>query len=1016
MTHMQELLQKLAEKRNEWTDQKYIAGLLVNDFAIMKENALDIIFNENHPIVREYKKFLVKMLACDDIEQILLVHTEMERAYEGFSWENKLYVEYGDEIYHHFELCGNNYSIELLDVHIAVMQVFVVLSEDEMVLQYMNILLKTYEENFGTVSYLYSRNLCYIISRFMLPIMPRRAILKFEKNVDILSSALKNDSLLYETCMAIAAEKVNQEKKTDYIKEAVELCTKWNEQSLNEKKGDIDILINMMSAIYYRNIGEFDQAIKKFTESIYNIKDVHGRYYCLSQIASVLYANGNSESLEKFYQKIYHNLQNEKDVDENITYIYSIYAFFKAERKEYDEAENAMLRAINIARQLVGDQGELTFIHRCNKAMLNYQKGLLTEAAEELQQLYEIIIHKPEEYTDASILVINNLELLFGNGYVGEQKIRKLQMLLERKKTKYDCIDTIVLKTNLYIGRVVSGKSYINEESLRDELEKYYDRHPEAMGWIQFAEAEIIRFSRKGEIEKEKYYLRKIMCYVKKHEYEIYTPEYYAATIAEIKIHIYENDYTALREKYISLWKKEILDLCKMNEEKRLEPIYNVLHEYMSIRISLARQYPKLTTVEQLYTDIFNYERLIEKSVVAEKKEGRFAIDDQNEISIKDLFFDKEKLIIDTIGYNYIDFGSPTSILVNSMENVENTSHQIFFAIERANVILKNVNVVMLEDVSLVELHKKTENNSDSLLEAEVRIGNRLLPLLKNKNSIYVCQYASYIPRLAYLMFQGINNAYLVEQYPIIFSNSVTNIEDTLEITNLSDAYVFGMSNFARDCKKKQDRLEHYLPDIKYTEKEIQVIANVLQCKPTINQRIDENILRKSETQIIHLSSHTICNRQTGEVELVVGKNETGKLETLSYEQIAQAHWTSVKIVILSACATAEGLINDKYIDTLSQAVCDAGARSCIATIMEVPDIINAFYMVCFYKNLRNKKNIVKAYIDTQNIMRTITKKQIQEDTEYMQLDISAYLSQYDDGESPFAEFESWGAYVLQLN
>ena len=265
-------------------------------------------------------------------------------------------------------------------------------------------------------------------------------------------------------------------------------------------------------------------------------------------------------------------------------------------------------------------------------------------------------------------------------------------------------------------------------------------------------------------------------------------------------------------------------------------------------------------------------------------------------------------------------------------------------------------------------------------------------------------------------MFQGINNEYLVEQYPIIFSNSVTNIEDTLEITNLSDAYVFGMSNFARDCKKKQDRLEHYLPDIKYTEKEIQVIANVLQCKPTINQRIDENILRKSETQIIHLSSHTICNRQTGEVELVVGKNETGKLETLSYEQIAQAHWTSVKIVILSACATAEGLINDKYIGTLSQAVCDAGAKSCIATIMEVPDVINAFYMVCFYKNLRNKKNIVKAYIATRNIMRTITKKQIQEDTEYMQLDISSYLSKYDEEESPFAEFESWGAYVLQLN
>ena len=72
--------------------------------------------------------------------------------------------------------------------------------------------------------------------------------------------------------------------------------------------------------------------------------------------------------------------------------------------------------------------------------------------------------------------------------------------------------------------------------------------------------------------------------------------------------------------------------------------------------------------------------------------------------------------------------------------------------------------------------------------------------------------------------------------------------------------------------------------------------------------------------------------------------------------------------------------------------------------------------MVCLYKNFLRYRKIIRAFFETQKIMRTIRKKEILADSDYLDIGMNYYLEVYEEESIPFGRIDNWAVYVLQMN
>ena len=73
-------------------------------------------------------------------------------------------------------------------------------------------------------------------------------------------------------------------------------------------------------------------------------------------------------------------------------------------------------------------------------------------------------------------------------------------------------------------------------------------------------------------------------------------------------------------------------------------------------------------------------------------------------------------------------------------------------------------------------------------------------------------------------------------------------------------------------------------------------------------------------------------------------------------------------------------------------------------------------FPVCFYKNLLRYGRVCTAFFHAQRIMRTITKREILSDWDYISIDMADCLQQVQDDEMPFAQSGEWAVFLLQMN
>lgn len=1009
---MSVLLDKLIAKKEYWTQIGFTCGQMIIDFVYMYENNFDIYFDRDNPRVCSYKKNLIELLDSDDEQLILMVHCEAEKSFGGSKYDNLLYSELGDEAYSHYIQFGEEYPLECLDFHICILYVLLAVGDIDKFKDYFYGILATYRENFDDNKFLLNRNKLYIIYRFLCVHLPDFAENMFESEKSNFLEEMKGDALLYFTRICIAENKVKKENNLDYMKEAIEECEKWIGECKN-KNNDICVFLYLEKGIYYRDLGEVESAVQEFEKVIRVSNFVPEKRVALAQIASLYYANNSWKLLSGLldtYSEIYKITEK---FDENVAYLYAIEGILRAKEKNKAIALKNIDMAVDIAQKVEGEDSELTVIMRNNKSMVYWILDDYNNSQRVNYELMSVIKAHPERYPKVITLVLNN-NLMF-KGYMGFEKsnIKIAKRLLIEKKISYDAITSYPLKSNLFLFKKIGefNESEDDNDPLFEELDAFFSKNKNINGYFQFLRGAIIKFSRQGDREKEIIYLNKIIDYVREINIGILSIEDFIAIQARIKLAEYSNNFFEI-DKYINLiWKERIVPLLKLicNREYEDEGLMLIMlsNSYISLMLSVCKYYHRLSD-QVLYKYVVNYKYILEKVQKNDSKIIWSEIDNLNSIK-----FSKDYLVVDSFQYRYIDFGNPLYIVSMDGIDLNDIMHKIFFAVTCERHLMIRCKVQILFDASINTLCGITDNLSlnGTDLSIDNKIMSRLNPFLINKKRIYVCDNMVLTKYIAKSLMVS-ESSFLCEQIPIIFCSNVLNLVDDIEVRDVPNAYIFGKSQFIQP-KNSDGILQDYLTEIPYSEREVSIIGDVLGCYVN-KQKFDRSILEKASYSIIHLSTHTKISCD-GNEELVIGEHNESRCGTLGYDEISNAKWGNVDLVVLSACNTG-GLTEYGDSDmTLQEAVHDSKAKSCISTLFEVEDGVNAFFMTCFYKELNKTHKVINSYVNAINTMHLITKKEILQDQDYRKLGMEQYLKEYAFDEQPFNGIDDFGAYILDI-
>ena len=1007
---MSALLDKLNEKKEYWTQIGYMGGLVVIDFVYMSENNLDIYFDRDNSRVCSYKKQLIELLGSDNEQLILMVHCEAEKSFGGNKYGNLLYSKLGDEAYSHYIQFGKEYPLECLDFHICILYSLLAVGDIDKFKDYFYGILATYRENFDDNKFLLNRNKLYIIYKFLCVHLPDFAESMFENEKSNFLDVMKGDALLYFTRICIAENKVKKENNLDYMKEAIEECEKWIDECKN-KNNDICVYLFLEKGIYYRDLGEVESAVQELEKVIRVSNFVPEKRAALAQIASLYYANNSWKLLSGLldtYSEIYKRTE---DLDENVAYLYGIEGLLRAREKNKTIALENIDIAVDVAQKLEGEDGELAVIMRNNKSLVYWMLDDFNNAQRINYELMSVIKACPEKYPEAVTLVLNNNLML--EGYMGFEKrdMRITERIHREKKVPYDAITSCLLKCNLFLFKKVSegNDSEDDNDSLFEELDMFFSKNKNINGYFQFLRGAVIKFSRQKNRDKEIIYLNKVVDYVSEGNIGILSVEDFVAIQARIKLLEYSNNLSEI-DRYIDfIWKERIIQLLKLigKKEYKEKALSLLLNSYMSLIISICKYYHRVSD-EALYKYVVNYKYIVEK---IQKKDSEIT---WNEIeNLNAIKFSKDYLVIDTFEYRYIDFGNPLYIVSMDGMDLNDIIHKIFFAVTCKKHFIIKRKAQVLFDVSINTLCNIINDSmsDDAGLSTNNYIMSRVTPFLIDKKRIYVCDDMVLTRYIAKSLTISEDLALCV-QIPIIFCSNILNLVDDIKVSDVSNAYIFGKSQFMQS-KNSNEILQDYLTEIPYSEMEVSTIGELLNCN-VMKQKFDRRILEKACYSIIHLSTHTKISGD-GNEELVIDEYNEGSCATLGYGEISNAKWENVDLVVLSACNTG-GITEYGESDmTLQKAVYESKAKSCISTLFDVEDGTSAFFMTCFYKELRKTNRVIQSYVNALNIMQRITKYEILKDRDYIKLGMEQYLEEYALDEKPFNGVEDFGAYNLDI-
>lgn len=1017
--------QAIIETKDKWLIAGNIGGAAACSFLIIKDSELDIVYDAENELVREYCELLRKQLETDNDRLLLMVSTEIERCL--MNEKEELYGYLSDEIYEHFQSGGGKYPIQAVWLHIHVIYTLFQLNYEEEGGRYMRIIRDTQKEVFGDESFLFCRNWCYIVNEPLLKYIPDAAIIEFDSNMDLFSKILKEEDILYQLCINIGIAKTKQEQNADFLKQAVYLCEMWCGDISIELQKPKQALIRIMRAMSYRNTGELDTAMKMFQEEMHLTESIQCKLYLIGQIASILFTKRDLSMFPAILEEGEKLITDGQESDEHVAGFYNICGLYYMMKGQYAKAIPQFDRAISISEKVMDKNAdEIVKLKYC-RLMAEYEMGNINEVSKQIDRLFRTTCNNIEYYSQSLPLIINGMIMLGLKNNINSDTVKRMKDMLNINQNKYDMISVISFKSSLYYLMMASEDIYDRNdwESMQEELEKFFYRYPYAEGMLQYLEGEYYRCLKENDSssvnEAVGRILDKIEKYCANNSYIVTSMSYFHYYYVKLRKLLYRKDYIAATRQLLSMRKNIIMPLFETlshMEKDMSEDIYYIINSYASLFISTIQQYPQLHISKKLLYEFVLNIKYFENLFYCRKQEFYSAVEHKKWLSENDINISRKDLIIESFDYIRNDMKDLWSTFRVSEQEPYSLIYRIYFGIQFSTGIFPKRSVEVISDVPVKELHKKISDlyltyDMKKVSEIEKTICNKLDRFLYKKNKIFYCY--SNLDILMPLAFIRMNDGqYLGETYQIIYCNIAKDIKSDANIQDISNSIFFGMSKF--DGNKKSQEIKKRLDDLPYVELEVEVLGELTGGVVCLNEKKPKEWFDGQSAEVIHFATHTLKDKENGSISLIIEKDNTGLYKFLQDKDISEMNWKKVKLAVFSGCETALEEWKELGKQSLRLAAKRAGTLFSISTWTEINDGAGSFFMVCFYKNLLRYGKICDAFFETQKMMRSMTKKEILNDDDYIKIGMELYLQNMEEDSKPFGQSDDWALYLLQMN
>ncbi|XP_067056126.1 tetratricopeptide repeat protein 28-like [Acropora muricata] len=157
------------------------------------------------------------------------------------------------------------------------------------------------------------------------------------------------------------------------------------------------------------------------------------------------------------------------------------------------------------------------------------------------------------------------------------------------------------------------------------------------------------------------------------------------------------------------------------------------------------------------------------------------------------------------------------------------------------------------------------------------------------------------------------------------------------------------------------NELKKPLPDLPCAQKEVEMIASILNTRPLTGREATkaEVMKRMSSVGLIHIAAHG--NERTGEIALSPNPGWTSKFPQkadyilkMSDVQVANLR---ARLVVLSCCHSGQGrILKGEGVVGIAHAFLAAGARSVLVALWAIDDEATMVFMKSFYQHLKKGK------------------------------------------------------------
>ena len=254
-----------------------------------------------------------------------------------------------------------------------------------------------------------------------------------------------------------------------------------------------------------------------------------------------------------------------------------------------------------------------------------------------------------------------------------------------------------------------------------------------------------------------------------------------------------------------------------------------------------------------------------------------------------------------------------------------------------------------------------------------------LLPTDPNAHIIFIPHKNLF--QVAFAALKDDRDQYLIENHTLSFSPSIQVLDLTQQkqqkLIQQSDYLIIGNPQMPILAGQTQP-----LPPLPGTEKEAQVIAQLLKTEAILGQQATEEIVlqKMPDARIIHFATHGLLGelKDLGlEIPGALALTPTAQFDPiqmphnglLTAEEILDLQ-LNAELVVLSACYTGLGDITADGVIGLSRAFMSAGVPSIIVSLAEIPDQPSAELMIEFYHQMQQTQD--KAVALRQAMLKTM--------------------------------------------